>query len=149
MKAGAVSYLASLLKPDRSAKMTTVLGNRTNNLALVLENIGDPHNSAACLRSAEAFGIQNIHVIERYAKFSPNIEITKGADRWLSIHRYRNTRECVDHLHSNNYKIFASELSTTSKPIEEINFPPNIGGNPANKYGRVALVFGSEGRGVR
>lgn len=56
-------------KPGKVEKMEGILNRRQRGRALILENIHDPHNAAACFRSADAFGFQEVHIIDRYNRF--------------------------------------------------------------------------------
>ena len=62
--------------------------NRTKHITVVLENIFQPHNAAAVLRSCDCFGIQDVHIIENDWKYSPNKEIDVGSSKWLDLHKY-------------------------------------------------------------
>ena len=80
--------LESLCTPDRIARMKAVLDQRISWLTVVLDNVYDPHNISAVLRSCEAFGIQDVHIIESYESFQTNPEISHGTEKWLTIHRW-------------------------------------------------------------
>ena len=57
-------YLANLVTKERLAKMEAVLTKRTNYVSLVVEDLFQPHNASAILRTSDALGLQNIHIIE-------------------------------------------------------------------------------------
>jgi len=145
MKPAAIAYLSSCVKPERSGKMRDVLEKRTKNVKLVLENISDPHNAAACLRTAEGFGIQQIHVVEGYHSFPK--DVAQGSDRWLTLYHHRSPVDCLAKLDSDGYTVFASDLSPAAKPITEMQFASHSSVSN-NECQKVALVFGNEGLGV-
>lgn len=103
-----VSTLSPFMKEQRVIRLQSALRRRRSRLHVVLENIADPHNGASVLRAAEACGVQHVHVIEsvcefhmpavasRSASFSSNEAL--DASRWLSIHKYRSTQDCIDSL---------------------------------------------------
>ena len=68
-------------------KMNSILEQRTRYLTVVLEDIFQPHNASAVLRSCDGFGIQDVHIIENRNTFSPNREVDMGTSQWLSISR--------------------------------------------------------------
>ena len=70
-----------------------VVETRTRNLSVLLEAVDDPHNQSAVLRSCDAFGILDVHVIRGQRGFQPNRRISQGTHKWLDIHRYRSGEE--------------------------------------------------------
>jgi tRNA (guanosine-2'-O-)-methyltransferase len=54
-------------------------------LTIVLENLYDPHNGAAVLRSAEGFGITDVHVVEADGRFSACRGVTRGSQKWINV----------------------------------------------------------------
>ena len=65
-----IGALRQHFKPAKIQRIEKVLASRAGNRRIILENISDPHNAAACLRSADAFGIQHVHLTESYDNFS-------------------------------------------------------------------------------
>jgi len=114
-----------------------VLAQRTRRVTLVLEELFDPHNAAACLRSAEAFGIQDVHVVAAKHAFQPSPRVVQGADKWLHVRQHADTASCVAALRAAGYRIWVSDLDEGSQPIDAIDFGE-----------RVALAFGNEHDGV-
>jgi tRNA (guanosine-2'-O-)-methyltransferase len=86
--------LAARLTAHRRERLETVLARRTRWVTLVLEDIFQPHNAAAVLRSCDGFGIQDVHVIENLNPFqlrSRRSNVSMGTERWLTVRRYRAT----------------------------------------------------------
>lgn len=136
-----IELLSSLMLPERFEKIKSVVKNRTNYITVCLENIFYGQNASAIIRSSEAFGIQNIHVIEDECHFRPNVGIVKGADKWLDIHRHNEdnaTLNLIKQLKSEGYRIVATS--------------PHINGYSAENYdvtkGKIALFLGTENVGV-
>jgi len=129
--------LEKFLTPERIRRLDVVLSNRTRNLVMVLEDIYDPHNASACLRSAEAMGLQEVHVIARKHKFRPAPKVTNGADKWLDIFRYDNVADCIAHLRGRGFKVACTSFAPEARPMHELDFS-----NP------LAVVFGNEHDGV-
>jgi tRNA (guanosine-2'-O-)-methyltransferase len=126
------------LVPERKARIDEVVANRTRTLTVVMEAFCDPQNVNAVLRTCEAFGVQDLHVVEGVMKpFDRNKKVSQNADKWLDVHRWKNTRECLAHLKAQGYAIYATHLDEGSKPLGALSFA-----------GKVALVFGNEHRGV-
>jgi tRNA (guanosine-2'-O-)-methyltransferase len=105
---------------------------------VVMEAFCDPQNVNAVLRTCEAFGIQELHAIEGPMKvYDRNKKISQNADKWLDVHRWRSTAECLAKLRADGFAIYATHLDDGAVPLERLSFA-----------GKVALVFGNESRGV-
>jgi tRNA G18 (ribose-2'-O)-methylase SpoU len=76
----------SLLLPERRERVDEVVAGRTRSLTVVLEEIHDPHNIAAVLRTCECFGIQDLHVVEGPdTPYVPAPLVTQGAEKWVDV----------------------------------------------------------------
>ena len=103
------NHLLNLVTDRRKELFLSNLEKRTKYLTVVLENIYQPLNASAVLRSCDCFGIQDVHVIENYNEFSPETEVGMGSSNWLCINRYNkkenNTAECISSLKKQGYRI--------------------------------------------
>src|SRR5688572_15461143 len=131
-----IRALEPLLTDERRARIDTVLSERTRAVVPVLDGLYDPHNVAAVLRSADAFGAQEVHIIEGEEPLLASQRVTQGADRWLDVVRHRDPRACVRGLKERGYAVYAAMMDGTLEPDALAAIP------------RVALVFGSEHTGV-
>lgn len=129
--------LVSLLSPEKRARMQQIINDRTRYVTLVLEDMYHSLNASATLRTAECFGIQDVHVVEDTAKFQVQQGIAKGASTWLTIHHYKNSASCYEQLKQKGYRIIA-----TTPHADAILLPDILIGRPC------ALVFGTEDRGL-
>lgn len=127
------------MTPERSEKLLRVLSKRQSNLTVVMENVQDPHNISAVMRTCDAVGIQDIYIlntkIPRHKKFGA--KSSSSALKWLTIHQYSNNEECFTALRKNYNKILTTHLSSDAIGLHEIDFTESI-----------ALVFGNEHEGV-
>ncbi len=127
------------MTPERSAKITKVLNNRQPGLVVVLENVHDPHNISAVMRTCDAVGVQDVFVLmtimPRHQKFGKTS--AASALGWLTIHQYENTEECMNEVRKRCDKIYATHLGVESVSLYDLQL--------TNK---VALVFGNEHAGV-
>lgn len=142
VKSQLVRYLLKFTTEDRWHTITKVIDHRTKYLTVVLEDIYQPHNASAVLRSCDCFGIQDVHVIENTNEFDPNQGVTIGADKWISIRSYNqtaqnNTKQCFQHLKKEGYKIIATTPHEDDVTIGEI---------PLDQ--KTALLFGAEYTGL-
>lgn len=126
------------LTPERKARIDRVVAGRTRTLTVVMEALGDPQNVNAVLRTAEAFGVQEVHVVEGPMKaFDRNKKISQNADKWLDVVRWKRTTECLAHLKGRGFQVYATHLGEGSRDLSALSFA-----------GPVALVFGNEHDGV-
>lgn len=127
------------MTPERSEKLLRVLSKRQSNLTVVMENVQDPHNISAVMRTCDAVAIQDIYIlntkIPRHKKFGA--KSSSSALKWLTIHQYSNNEECFTALRKNYNKILTTHLSSDAIGLHEIDFTESI-----------ALVFGNEHEGV-
>ena len=132
-----LEYLLTFLTARRRERFAQVLSKRTRRLTLVLEDVFQPHNISAVLRSCDAFGIQDVHVVESRNEYEPVSEVALGSEQWLSVQRYETTSTCLHQLRSRGYHIVATSPGPDSKPLEEVEFKHPL-----------ALWFGTEKNGL-
>ncbi len=136
------SFFAQYVSDHRKKLFQDILKNRTRFVTVVLEDIYQPQNASAVLRSCDAFGIQDVHVIENRNVFDVDKGVTIGSDKWLSIHRYRqkgknNTSAAYQELRKKGYRIIA-----TTPHEKQVALPEYVPEGP------IALVFGTEKLGL-
>lgn len=129
--------LSPLVTPERLARIDAVLAARTREVVLVLEDIANEHNAAAVLRSAEAFGFFEVHVVELVSRFHVSQNVASGAEKWMHLRRHRSTQSVYGELRARGYSIWASVLARDAVPVHDV---------PVDA--KVALVFGNEHRGL-
>ncbi len=110
-----IRLLAPLLTPERREKIRQILKRRTRYVTLVLDDLYHQHNMSAVVRSCEAFGIQDLHVIELENRFAPSHGVAMGSQQWISILRHESVEECVDTLRNMGYRIFAADPPDKAK----------------------------------
>ncbi|MCG8378232.1 MAG: RNA methyltransferase [Proteobacteria bacterium] len=132
--------LTDVINDDRVDLLRQVLNERTRYLTVVLDDIYQPQNTSAILRSCECLGIQDLHVIEDKNDYKVNKMVVKGASKWVRLYRYKQQKgrkDCLDNIKNNGYKVVAMTLSRDSIPLE---------GLPVTD--KLALCFGSEEAGL-
>lgn len=127
-----------LLTTTRQERIGRVIANRTRSITAVLEEVHDPHNQSAVLRTCECFGIQDVHVVEGpTSPFKPAKLVVRGATRWLDLHRSKDILSTIEGLKREGYLVLASSLGGAAIELPSI---------PVDR--KVALIFGNESRGV-
>jgi len=137
-----LAYLSGFVTPERKTKFETIAQERTRYATLVIEDLYQPHNISAVLRSCDCFGVQDIHVIENRNEYEENPEIAMGASKWLDVHRYsnrkNNTIKTLRELKTKGYRIVATTPHTDDVMLNEFDVTK----------GKFALVFGNEREGI-
>lgn len=133
-----IQHLSSCITEQRKDLFDQILKQRTNYVNIVLENIFQPLNASAVLRSCECFGFQNVHVIEDNNTFNPDREVAMGSSNWLSIHRYEKTKDCIKKLKNKGYRIIATSPHHNSRTLQDFDLAK----------GKIALFFGTEMKGL-
>src|SRR3954466_4826771 len=97
-----ITYLSQFISENRRSKFDEVLNYRTRHITIVLEDLYQPHNASAVLRSCDIFGIQDIHIIENRNAYTVNRDIALGSPKWLNTYKYsepkNNTLNCINQL---------------------------------------------------
>jgi tRNA (guanosine-2'-O-)-methyltransferase len=127
------------MTPERRDKLQAVLSKRQNDITIVLENVFDPHNISAVMRTCDAVGVQELYVlntkIPRHKKWGA--KSSSSAAKWLTVYQFENAEECFSELRKKYSKILTTHLSSDAINLYEIDLTQ-----------RVALVFGNEHSGV-
>src|ERR1700692_4506775 len=112
------------MTPERFERLTTVLNHRQPDLTVVLENVFDPHNISAVMRTCDAVGVQDIHVlntkISKHKKWGARS--SSSAAKWLTIHQHTDASVCFDELRKKFPLILTTHLSSSAVSLYEIDF---------------------------
>ena len=106
-----IDTLYRFLTDERKQRFEEVLEKRTRHITLVLEDIFQSRNASAIMRSADGFGIQDLHIIEDTHKWIGTRSVSKGASSWLTLHKYFGndpTSDCVRNLKAQGFRIVAT-----------------------------------------
>ncbi|MEM8608903.1 MAG: RNA methyltransferase [Myxococcota bacterium] len=131
-----IAALSPVVTDARRKRIQEVVAGRTDDVVLVLDSITDPHNASAVLRSADAFGIQTVHVIVGDHGFRASDGVSKGTHRWLDVIRYESAASCAARLSENGYHLYVAAMGADHTPAD------------LPREHKLALVFGNEHQGV-
>lgn len=112
--------------PRRLRRAESVLAARMSRLAVVVEDLHDSHNIDAVIRTAEAFGVQNLYRVETSVKDRIGRSVTQGAHQWMTVHRFDDPLACVDALHDDGYTVWAADVGEGTRPLHEMELPPKL-----------------------
>lgn len=131
-----------MITAKRMSRIKAVVSARRNDVVVVLEDIHDPHNAAAILRSCDAFGIQHVYFIfDKTKPYNPKRVgkvSSSSANKWLTYHIFRDTVSCFDELKKDGYMITATQLNSEATALDSLDF----------SHQKVALVLGNEHTGI-
>ena len=136
-----LEYLLTFVNDNKKELLEPVLNYRTRHLAVVLENIYQPQNSSATIRSCDIYGVQDLYVIENDNRFKLNPNVAMGAGKWVDLHKFNNkgnnTERCLTTLKEKGYKIVATSPHAKGYTVHDL---------PLEE--KTALVFGTELTGL-
>lgn len=138
-----IAYLKNFVTEYKNDLFARLIEERTGYVTMVLEDLYQPHNCSAVLRSCDCFGIQNVHIIENANTFKDNSEISMGASDWLTIHRHKgkgknHTGETIDELKARGFRIVATTPHERDTFIDDIDL----------HRGKMAFFMGTELTGL-
>ncbi len=127
------------MTPERSSKLLSVLSKRQASITVILENVEDPHNVSAVLRTCDAVGIQDVYVINNKdpRRKRWGYRSSSSAYKWLSVHQFSDLDECIATVRQQYKKILTTHLSGDAVNLYQLNLTESI-----------ALVFGNERFGI-
>jgi tRNA (guanosine-2'-O-)-methyltransferase len=128
--------LSPQLTAQRRERIEQTAARRTNHVRLIVQDVHQPHNVSACIRSAEAFGVQNIDVVTLSTKFNAST-VARGVDEWVSISKHETVDACIDQLHHEGFLVAAAFPHGRAIAMEDL---------PIDKP--IAVAFGNEHDGL-
>jgi tRNA (guanosine-2'-O-)-methyltransferase len=132
----AIETLQPLVTEQRCARLHEVIARRLDAVTVLMDAPHDPHNGAAVVRSCDAFGVQHLHVIERYEPFVVATTVSKGSQKWVDVHLHATADTAAAVLAGRGHEFVATD------PDGELA-PEDLRGVP-----RLALVIGNERDGI-
>jgi tRNA (guanosine-2'-O-)-methyltransferase len=136
------NFLSPHITEKRLSLFNRIIENRTKYLTVVLEDIFQPQNASAVLRSCDCFGIQDVHIIENRNEFEVDTEVSLGSSKWLSLNKYNqeenNSLAAIKRLKKDGYRIVATTPHLNDQELPDFDL----------SLGKTALVFGTELQGI-
>ena len=137
-----IDYLSGFVNEERRERLQQVLRERTRNITVVLEDIYQPQNASAVVRTCECLGIQELHVIENLYEYRLNPAVVQGSSKWIDLVRHNrededNARRCIEELKQRGYRIIAMDPAPGGKTVDQLDIGEKL-----------ALCFGSEEPGL-
>lgn len=131
----------TMISEKRAERFKQVLMRRTRRLVAVVEDCHDQHNATAIIRSCDAFGIDEVHIVSSINKFKVNKQVSKGTHHFMEVKIHKSIEAAYAQLRQNGFKIFASDL-TSEKVLHTEELYQEYCNHP------IAIVFGEESGGL-
>lgn len=136
-----LKHLINFISTNKKELFYTIIENRTKHITLALEDIFQPQNASAVLRSCDVFGIQDVHIIENKNTYTLSPDVTLGSNKWINMYKYNtasnNTLVCINNLKKQGYKIIATTPHEKDNTIDKLDLSK-----------KNALFFGTEKEGL-
>jgi tRNA (guanosine-2'-O-)-methyltransferase len=140
--------LGPLVTPERLGRLSEVAARRTWRIAALLEDLTDPHNLAACARTADAMGVQHLHLVTPEGKpRNLSREVSLGSDRWVTVHSHSSSEAAVLALRAAGYLVAATDLGD-SPPGPAAPPSPILALDDLELSRPLVLAFGNEHAGI-
>lgn len=144
----ATRALVPYIQDMRLERINDVLSKRTQNVRFLFENPANPSNVWACLRTIDSFGIQHVDLVIDSARYQGKAALAQkrgmrtavGSAQWLTLRNHKSTRDSIESLKKQGYKIYASDLNPKSKDIRDIDWN--------NVDEPICVVMGNENDGI-
>ena len=126
------------MTPERIERLNNVLAKRQPGLTVVLENVSDPHNISAVMRTCDAVGVQDVYILNTKIGLHEmwSEKASSSAAKWLTVHQFTEAATCFAELRKNFSKIYTTHLSTDAADLYELDLTETV-----------ALIFGNEHSG--
>jgi len=131
-----IATLAPYLTAERIARIDRVLAARLGSVTGVVEDVYDPFNGAAVIRTAEALGLQGLHIVETGLRFQAAKGVTRGCHRWMELVRWSSAVDCISALRASGVRVLATAPGAT-ETIDTVDISTPI-----------AVMFGNEHAGL-
>lgn len=127
------------ITPERKERIERILRKRQPTLTVVFENVHDPHNVSAVIRSCDAVGVAEAHGIYSGRQVFPELgeKSSASARKWVDVHLHQNVDDCYANLRSRGFRIFTTHMSSDAVSLHDLDLTQPV-----------ALVFGNEKQGV-
>jgi tRNA (guanosine-2'-O-)-methyltransferase len=136
-----LEFLSTYISENKKQLFDKIIEYRTRHITVVLEDIYQPHNASAVLRSSDCFGIQDVHIIENRNTYEVNPDVALGSSKWLTLIKHNrlnnNTLDAFETLRKQGYRIVATTPHNNNHSLDDLEI-----------NSKTALVFGNELEGL-
>jgi tRNA (guanosine-2'-O-)-methyltransferase len=129
----------SLGTSERREKILRMLYHRQPTLAIILENVHDPHNVSAVIRSCDAVGVLDVHLVYSGGQAFPELgeRSSASARKWVRLVKHRSIEECYAALRAKHMRVITTCLGKPARSLYEFDLTEPV-----------AIAFGNEHAGL-
>lgn len=131
-----IQKLEPLVLERRRQRICDVIAGRLGSVTVLLDELSDPHNRAAIVRSCDAFGVQELHSVQPARDFSVHHGVAAGTERWVDVHAHADAASAVAALQRRGFELVQTHPKGELTPEDLPHIP------------RLALILGNEHRGI-
>jgi tRNA (guanosine-2'-O-)-methyltransferase len=131
-----VEVLEPLSEERRRARILEVTRARVGSVTVLMDMPSDPHNAAAVVRSADAFGVPEVHVVLRADAFQVGHRVAQGAERWVDVISHQAPEDAVRAIKARGFRLVATHPKGALVPDD------------LRSIDRLCLVLGNERDGI-
>lgn len=132
-----VELLRPYISMERASRLRDVVDRRTRSVVTVVEGVANYGNVSAVMRTAEALGFFEVHVIAGDQPYKQSRRTSQGAEKWLDLNVWERSLDCITSLRRRGYGIAVTDSGSDVLPLSRVDFA-----RPT------AIVFGNEVDGV-
>ncbi|MFM7312298.1 MAG: tRNA (guanosine(18)-2'-O)-methyltransferase TrmH [Cyanobium sp.] len=125
------------LLPRRFERLQAVMNRRMADLTVVLEHVDKPHNISAILRSCDAVGVLDAHVISLKGRQATPNDTARGSQKWVALHRHPDSAGILGSLREQGFRLYGTHLGVNARDYRDCDFT-----------GPTAFVLGAEKWGL-
>src|SRR6185436_4802115 len=114
----AISILEPLVTEERCARLKSVIAERLDSVTVLMDAPHDPHNGGAVVRSCDAFGVQRLHVVERYEPFLVASSVARGSEKWVDVVHHRSVDLAAAELRDRGHEFIATDPAGELEPYD-------------------------------
>jgi len=125
------------LLPRRFERLKSVLDRRMADLTVLLEHVDKPHNLSAILRSCDAVGVLEAHIVSLKGRKPTFNSTAQGSQKWVPLHQHNSATEAIQQLKGQGFRLYGTHLSVNAVDYRQCDFT-----------GPTAFVLGAEKWGL-
>ena len=110
------------LLPRRYERLRSVLNRRMGDLTVLLEQVDKPHNLSAILRTCDAVGVLESHVVSLPGRPRIFNDTALGSQKWVPLHAHATTEEAIAALKARGFRLYGTHLSQEAIDYRDCDF---------------------------
>jgi len=110
------------MTPERLERINTMLDKRQPDLTVCMEGVHKTHNLAAVVRSCDAIGVSDVHVVWKSDEMEVRGGSAAGSQNWIDVHNHHKTTDAIAAMKAQGMQILVTNLSDTAIDFREVDY---------------------------